>query len=172
MQFPAILGWRPGGLSLENFEISRPENAISCDLRMEVRGFIPRKFWNFKTWKCNFLQSKDGDLEVGGLSLENFEISRPENAISCNLGIDFFSAYVQQERPFVDFFSAWKPEICQNQGNSRSFFQNQGNSRKIFKFKEIWGNPSDSRSSGQPGCVLDTLCLFFQSKVSSSNDTS
>ena len=172
MQFPAILGWRPGGLSLENFEISRPENAISCNLgnRMEVRGFIPRKFWNFKTWKCNFLQSKDGDL--GGLSLENFEISRPENAISCNLGIDFFSAYVQQERPFADFFSAWKPEICQNQGNSRSFFQNQGNSRKIFKFKEIWGNPSDSRSSGQPGCVLDTLCLFFQSKVSSSNDTS
>ena len=131
MQFPAILGWRSGGLSLENFEISRPENAISCNLRMETLGVYP-----------------------------------------CNLGIDFFSAYVQQERPFVDFFSAWKPEICQNQGNSRSFFQNQGNSRKIFKFKEIWGNPSDSRSSGQPGCVLDTLCLFFQSKVSSSNDTS
>ena len=127
---------------------------------MEARGFIPGKFWNFKAWKCNFLQSKDGDL--GGLSLENFEISRPENAISCNLGIDFFSAYVQQERPFVDFFSAWKPEICQNQGNSRSFFQNQGNSRKIFKFKEIWGNPSDSRSSGQPvhRSVSGRSCYF------------
>ena len=78
---------RSGGSPLENFEISRPENAFSCNLRMGGLRVYPRKFWNFKTWKCNFLQSEV--MEVWRPPPENFEISRLENAISCNLRMDF-----------------------------------------------------------------------------------
>ena len=77
--------WGSGGSPPENFEISRPENAISCNLRMWSLRVYPRKFWNFKARKCNFLQSEDD--RSGGSPLENFEISRPQNVFSCNLRI-------------------------------------------------------------------------------------
>ena len=54
MQSPAILGWRPGGLYLEIFEISRPENAISCNLRMETLGVYPQKILKFQGLKMQF----------------------------------------------------------------------------------------------------------------------
>ena len=158
--------WGSGGSPPENFEISRPENAISCNLRMWSLRVYPRKFWNFKARKCNFLQSEDD--RSGGSPLENFEISRPENAFSCNLRMGGLRVYPRKFWNFKtwkcnflqsEVMEVWRPppenfEISRLENviscNLRMDFQSAWS--KILKIKEIRvenyenkGNKGDSR---------------------------
>ena len=54
MHFPAIWGWEVWGSTLENFEILRPENAISCNLRWWRSGGLPQKILKFQGLKMQF----------------------------------------------------------------------------------------------------------------------